>query len=118
TATEAKYTLGLALAHSGRGQESVRLCKEAYDMAQGNGDQALISRTLLALAEAHLESGAFKDALSSALDAQQRFSAAAQYESEWRAALVAAQSARRTEDTATATDQQARAAAALSRLKE
>src|SRR5207249_2477389 len=116
--TEAKYTLGLSKVHEGAGQEGVRLCKEAHVMAQSNGDSALVSRTLLALAEAQLESGAFKDALSSALEAQQRFSTAGQFESEWRASLIAAQAARRTEDTATAADQQARAAAVLSRLKE
>jgi serine/threonine protein kinase len=118
TATEAKYTLGLANAHTGAGPEGVKLCKEAHDMAQGNGDSALISRTLLTLAEAQLESGAFKDAVSSALEAQQRFSTAGQFESEWRASLIAAQAARRMDDKSTAADQQARAAAALSRLKE
>src|SRR5207253_10718234 len=36
--TKAKYTLGLAEAHAGAGKEGVRLCKEAHDMALGNGD--------------------------------------------------------------------------------
>ena len=48
-----------------------------------------VLRVTAPIAEAQLESGAFKDALSSALEAQQRFSTAGQFESEWRASLIA-----------------------------
>ncbi|HEX8774992.1 MAG TPA: tetratricopeptide repeat protein [Pyrinomonadaceae bacterium] len=114
-AIEAKSTLGLARALSGSA-DGQKLCQEAVEQATRAGDYALISRTLLALAEASLESGDAASAIKLARQAQERFAREAQLESEWRAWLIAARASRLQRDETTARDNLSRASEILSQL--
>lgn len=117
-AVRAKYTLGLAQALSGAKREGKSSCAEAVEMATRAGDAALLSRALLALAEAMLENNEIDGAIRNALDAQGRFAPAGQQESEWRAWLVASRANRRKADEAAAQSQLERAADILSQLQQ
>ncbi len=87
---EAKYTLGLARSLSGSIREGLRLCEEAVKAATESRDAGLISRSLLAQAEAAVESGEAELGLRVATQAAERFAQKGQQESEWRAWLIAA----------------------------
>lgn len=93
---EAKSTLGLAKVLSGNATEGLRLCEAALSAAETSGDAPLISRVLLAQAEAALAAGNDEKALQLANRARERFGANGQLESEWRACLIAAQATERT----------------------
>ena len=71
-------------------------------MATNVGDTALISRAMLALAQAQVESGDITDALKTVNDAQERFAKAGQQESEWRACATAARAFELNGDKSTA----------------
>ena len=92
---EAKYTLGLAKVRSGSWREGLKLCEEAAKLAQNAGDTGLISRAILAHAEAALENGDNSTALELAVQSHGRFNAAGQQESEWRALLLAGRASQR-----------------------
>ncbi|HEX8708207.1 MAG TPA: tetratricopeptide repeat protein [Pyrinomonadaceae bacterium] len=115
---QAKYTLGLAQALSGEAVEGKQSCAAALDMARRAGDYALLSRALLAYAEALLVSGDAEGAAASALEARERFNRAGQLESEWRAALIAARASRLKKDERAAQEQMAQAARILSQLHD
>ncbi len=117
-AVQAKYTLGLAQAESGSAREGVDTCKQVVDMAKDYGDAALLSRAMLALAEALEASGEAQGALSLAVEAQKRFSSAGQQESEWRAWLVAAQASLSKHDRAAAQEQFKQANEVISALRQ
>jgi tetratricopeptide (TPR) repeat protein len=117
-AVEARYTLGLALARAGASRDGQKACAEAVEMARNLGDAALLSRAILAAAEADLKNGDAQNALTNALQAQTRFAAAGQTESEWRAWLIAALASRSKGDNAAAQDEQSRAAQLLPQLEE
>jgi serine/threonine protein kinase/tetratricopeptide (TPR) repeat protein len=85
---EGTYTLGLVKALGRDGKEGQTLCEDAVKSAYSAGDAALISRATLAQAEAALESGNAKAALTLASQAQERFAGGSQLESEWRALLI------------------------------
>ncbi|HEX8141824.1 MAG TPA: tetratricopeptide repeat protein [Pyrinomonadaceae bacterium] len=116
-ALEAKFTLGLTLALSGSA-EGRKLCEEAVEQATRAGDYALLSKALLALAEASLESGDAAGALKYASQAQERLARADQLESQWRAHLIAARASRVERDENGARDNLARASEILSRLEQ
>ena len=115
TTIEAKFTLGVTQALSGSAPEGRKLCEEAVEQARRASDEALLSKSLLALAEVTLESGDAAVALRNALQAQERFARASQPESEWRAWLVAARAER---DEATRRSYTARASEILSSLEQ
>jgi serine/threonine protein kinase/Tfp pilus assembly protein PilF len=115
TTIEAKFTLGLAQALSGSAPEGRKLCEEAVEQARRASDEALLSKSLLALAEVALASGDAAVALRNALEAQVRFARASQPESEWRAWLVAARAER---DEAIRRSYTARASEILSSLEQ
>jgi hypothetical protein len=108
-AIEAKYTLGLARAFSGAAQEGLTLCAEAANEAGASGDAALYSRSLLAHAEAALESGNADVAWDLANKAFERFASNGQQDSEWRARLVASRASQLKKDTAASDSQLTRA---------
>jgi tetratricopeptide (TPR) repeat protein len=87
---EAKYTLGLVKALTGSDREGKTLCEDAVKMATDSGDAGLLSRAMLVLAEAILESGDSQGALEKAMQVQARLTSGGQQESEWKAWLVAA----------------------------
>ncbi|MDX6695849.1 MAG: eukaryotic-like serine/threonine-protein kinase [Blastocatellia bacterium] len=115
---QAKFTLGLAKALSGAARDGKLDCEEAVEMAKRGDDSALLSKALLALAEVQLEAGDARNALSTALAAKDRFAAAAQHESEWRAWLLAARAYRRQGDEMAAKDALSRAGDVLSQLQQ
>jgi serine/threonine protein kinase/Tfp pilus assembly protein PilF len=116
-AFETKRLTGLAAVMSGAKREGVALCEDALSAAQKIGDPALVSKAMLALAEALLESGDAARSLSLALDVQRRFAAAGQRESEWRAWLVASGASAQGGDAERARDLGERADAALSEVE-
>lgn len=86
---EARYTLGLAKSLSGATREGLKLCEAASNEATNSKDEGLISRSLLAHAEAAVESGEVELGLRLATQAAERFAKNGQQESEWRAWLIA-----------------------------
>jgi tetratricopeptide (TPR) repeat protein/predicted Ser/Thr protein kinase len=118
TAIEAKFTLGLAQALSGSAAEGQKLCAEAVEQAERAGDTALLSKALLALAEAELENKDASAALDHAGQAQGRFASASQSESEWRAWLIVARAWRELHDEDLARTRAARAGEILSGLEQ
>jgi tetratricopeptide (TPR) repeat protein/tRNA A-37 threonylcarbamoyl transferase component Bud32 len=56
-AVTARYTLGLAKTLSGAAREGRKLCEDALAAAQQQGDEGLVSRALLVLAQAAFEGG-------------------------------------------------------------
>jgi serine/threonine protein kinase/Tfp pilus assembly protein PilF len=91
----AKATLGLSQALSGSNGEGKKLCQEAVAIAAQTGDLRLLADTRLVLAETLLESGDAKDALTTALQAQENFARSHKQESEWRAWLIAGRASQR-----------------------
>jgi tetratricopeptide (TPR) repeat protein len=114
---QANYTLGLSLALSGGRAEGLRLCNDAVALARQADDAALLSRALLALAEAQLKTGATADALKNAGEAEQRFSSAGQKASAWRALMVAARASKALRDEVNAQQYLERAASLLPHLQ-
>lgn len=117
-AVAAKYTLGLAQVLSGKKSEGKKLCEEALAMAESANDVALLSRAMLADAEALYESGDSENARSVALGAQERLARDGQQESEWRAWLIAARSSQTLGDETSGQEELARAASVLSQLRQ
>jgi tetratricopeptide (TPR) repeat protein len=115
-AVQARYTLGLALARSGKARAGKILCEEAVDMAAGTGDPKLLSDALLAHAEVILESGEAQGSLEAALRAQASFASFGQQDSEWRAWLIAARAAGRLSDATARREYAVQAETALSNL--
>ncbi|HJU55181.1 MAG TPA: tetratricopeptide repeat protein [Pyrinomonadaceae bacterium] len=115
---QAKSALGQALAGSGHAGDGRKECEAAVEMAARAGDASLLSRTKLALAEVLLEAGDARGARTAALEARERFNRGGQLESEWRAWVVAARASRLARDDQAASEQLARAAEALSLLRQ
>jgi serine/threonine protein kinase/tetratricopeptide (TPR) repeat protein len=115
---EGKYIVGLAQAQSGGGQNAVKLCEDAVKMANGLGDANLISHAMLAQAAAALQADSAENALTLALQAQERFASGGQLESEWRAWLIAAQASQKLGDKTKADEQLTHARNASSKLEQ
>jgi len=94
----AGFTVGLAEARSGQTASGRKRCEAALTLARSLPNHAILSQTLLALAEAALLAGDAPVALSSALEAQQRLTAAKQHEAGWRAWLIGAQATEKAGD--------------------
>lgn len=87
---QTQYILGLAKALSGNGhKEAQKLCDDAMNAASSAGDFGLHSRALLAAAEAALARNDAQQALSLATQVQERAARGGQFESEWRAWIIA-----------------------------
>ena len=112
------YTLGLAKARSGNGKEGLRLCDEAVKMASTTRDFSLQSRALLAKAEAALIGNDAQTALSLAMDGQAKFAPNEQFESEWRAWLIASRASAKLGDKNKAQELATNAANARSKLEQ
>jgi hypothetical protein len=114
----AKSTLGLAQALSGSAREGKMNCDAAARMAVDAGDFSLLSRALLALAEAALIDGDAELAVEKAIEAQARFARGNQQESEWRAWLIAAQANQRLNRNELSQEQLTKAKAILAQLEQ
>lgn len=115
---EVKRILGLAQLLSGEKQAGKLSCEAAFEMASHQSDPWLLSKTLLALAEAQLETGDAQGALKSALKAQEIFSRAGQQASEWRAMLIAARASRNVRDVTATQHYASLANSTLSNLEQ
>jgi tetratricopeptide (TPR) repeat protein len=84
----ARGVLCLAQAASGK-SSTLRMCEDALTIARTLRNPLTLSQALLALAQAAFATGNAERALEVAGEAQQRFTAANQPESEWRAFAIA-----------------------------
>jgi serine/threonine protein kinase/Tfp pilus assembly protein PilF len=98
-AVRARYTSSLGQALSGQVAASRKRCDEAVRLARSMRNPLALSEALLALAEVALLSGDVQTALATAAEAQQRFAAAKQHESEWRALLIEARASNKSGDS-------------------
>lgn len=113
-----RYTLGLAYARTGNHQEAARFCDEAVNISSSSSDFALHSRALLARAETALLGNDAQKALNLASEAQARFDRGSQFESEWRAWVIASRASQKLGDGTRAEEQLANAQNARSKLEE
>jgi hypothetical protein len=104
TVVETNYLTGLAQSLSGKTAEGLKLCNEAVRMARDLKNPLTLSTALLALAESAQKAGDSQTTTTAAKEAQQRFGAAHQYESEWRAWLLLASAAEKAGDKTNARD--------------
>jgi predicted Zn-dependent protease len=94
------------------------MCQDALKLAEELGDAALISRLMLALAEANLEMGDYKNALQLATESGQRLRKSHQTESEWRSWLLAARANDQLGNKQVAEEQRAQAKVVLAKLEQ
>ena len=118
TAVRARATLGLAQARSGQTAAGRKSCEDATQLARALRDPRPLSDALLALAEAALSAGDAQTALTTAGEAQQRFSAAKQFESEWWALSIQARATAKLGDAENARQFAARANDILASLEQ
>ena len=117
-AASARRALGVARIRSGSMRLGRLLCEEAAEQAKRLCDPRLISETLLALAEAMLDSGDAPRGLENAVRAQEQVAQFGQQDSEWRAWLIAAQASRLAEDRSEASQFASNAASKLSTIEQ
>jgi serine/threonine protein kinase/tetratricopeptide (TPR) repeat protein len=115
---QAQSVLGLALTLSGDPRVGRKTCEEALRMATSAGDEALLSKAKLALAEVLVEGKDAQAALANALEAQARFKSGGQLESEWRAWVVAARASRLKQEESASSEQLKRASEPLAQLRQ
>lgn len=104
----ATYTAGLAQSLSGISAGRLK-CQQAVEMARQIGDTSLLAESLVALAQAQLQSGDASAALKTSLESQELFARVAGHEFEWIAWLVAAGASRSAGDQQKTSDYAARA---------
>ncbi|HVF24163.1 MAG TPA: protein kinase [Pyrinomonadaceae bacterium] len=117
-AIDGRIVLGLATALSGNTKEGLKTCEEALKISSGAGDFLLQSRALLCKAETALLTNDAQTALNLATEAQARFARGEQYESEWRAWLIASRASEKLGDKAKAQEQFANAMNIRSKLQQ
>ena len=117
-AIEIHMVLGLAKALSGNAKEGLKSCDQALKISSDAGDFLLRSRALLCKAETALLTNDAQTALSLATEAQGRFAQGEQYESEWRAWLIASRASEKLGDKAKAQEQFANAMNVRSKLEQ
>jgi ATP/maltotriose-dependent transcriptional regulator MalT len=117
-AIEGRMVLGLATALSGNVKEGLKICDDALKISSGAGDFLLQSRALLCKAETALLTNDAQTALNLAMEAQARFARGEQYESEWRAWLIASRASEKLGDKAKAQEQNANALNVRSKLEQ
>jgi tetratricopeptide (TPR) repeat protein/predicted Ser/Thr protein kinase len=115
---EAKSVIGLAKALSGNTSEGLRVCDEAVKISAAGEDLLLQSRALLVKAEAALLANDAQTALNLASDVQARFARGEQYESEWRAWLIASRASEKLGDKTKAQEQLANALSVRAKLEQ
>jgi serine/threonine protein kinase/Flp pilus assembly protein TadD len=101
-AIQSRYTLALTQSRSGAPLSGETLCREAVEMAERLGDPQLLAQALIAQAETQLRAGETQKGLAAALRVEEICSRLKQYETAWRAALLAAWASRQQGDEAAA----------------
>jgi tetratricopeptide (TPR) repeat protein len=115
---QARRLFGLVATRGGDKRKGTQWCTEAYEKAQHQGIQRLLSDTQLALAEALLENGDAQKSHELALQAEENFARAEQSESLWRAWSIAALARKQLGDQARAREEAAKADATFSDLDQ
>jgi len=115
---EAKSVIGLAKALSENPSEGLKFCDEAAKMASTGGDLLLQSHALLVKAEAALLNNDARTALELATDVQGKFARGEQYESEWRAWLIASRASEKLGDKTKAQEELNNAMNARAKLEQ
>ncbi len=105
----ARNTLGLSQTFAGNTREGESDCQASLYMARSAGDYGLLTRSLIALALAALESNNAEKALQLANESQQRAERGGNKESQWLACLVAARAQERLGNATEAQSQKAQA---------
>jgi len=118
TAIRAKSILGLARSATGQKAAGRKQCEDAVTEARMQRDPFQLSQVLLALADAALNAGDAEAALNTASEAQQRFAAANQHESEWQALALMGLAAEKTADKNKAREFASRANSVLTSLEQ
>ena len=113
-----RCTLGLAFAQTGNHQEAAKFSDEAVKISSGSSDFGLHSRALLARGETALLANDAQNALNLATEAQARFARGSQFESEWRAWVIASRANQKLGDRNQADAQRANAQITRSKLQE
>jgi tetratricopeptide (TPR) repeat protein len=114
----ANCILTLARARLGQGAAARKSGEAALAEARNMKDPRPLSEALLASAEAAIVAGDAQSALTNASEAQKRFAAAKQYESEWRAWLIQARASEKAGDKTRAIQLGAQASAVLATLEQ
>jgi hypothetical protein len=96
----------------------LKICSEAEKISAAGEDLLLQSRALLVKAEAALLANDAQTALTLANDAQVRFARGEQYESEWRAWLIASRASEKLGDKTKAQEQLANALGVRAKLEQ
>ena len=117
-AVRATSILGLVRSMTGQAAAGRKQCEEAVAQARTLRDPLQLSQALLALAEAALNAGDAQAASSAAAEAQQRFAAANQHESEWRALVIAGLATEKAGDKTRAREFGSRANSILTGLEQ
>jgi tetratricopeptide (TPR) repeat protein/predicted Ser/Thr protein kinase len=117
-AVEAMSTHGLALMFGGVSRDGKLECERAVSIARETTEASLLPNSLLALAQADLQSGDTAGALKASLEAQGMLSRLGKPDSEWIALLIAARASKSAGDTQNALEYAARADARLKGLQE
>src|SRR6185436_5135839 len=115
---QATSTLGLAETLSGAYASGLRNCQTAVDQARKLKDPLPLSRALLALAQAELSAGKFRDALRDSALIRPQLTTARNHESEWRAWLIQAQANNSLGDRNASLESASRASALLASLRQ
>jgi len=115
---EARKTMCIAAAQSGRVAAGMTSCQQAVEASAGVGDPLLVAESKLALAEAAFAAGDAKRALENAQQAQTFFAANGLFERSWRAWLIAGLASQKLADRATAETCFKNAGEALSSLEQ
>ncbi|MDQ6651585.1 MAG: tetratricopeptide repeat protein [Acidobacteriota bacterium] len=117
TLAEIKSTLGSAEGLAGNTTAGRKVCEEAVAIASASGDQKLLARVRLPLAEVLVKLGDARGALTTALQAQEQLAKSREKESEWRAWLMCALASYRLSEGGAARDYSSRAQAVFDELR-
>src|SRR6266850_481167 len=114
----ATHTRGLAQVFSGALRMGLVECQQAVRIARETGEPALLANSLLALAQACLQSGDTAGALKAAIESHEMFSRLGALDHEWIALLIAAHASQSAGHTQDSQDYAARANSLLGDLQQ
>jgi hypothetical protein len=118
TATAAKIVIGLSESYGGAKAAGKQTLNAAVDLAKQLNDPVQVATAQLALAAAALLEGDSRAARDNALQAEEVFARLGQFESEWRALLIAAEASQNLGDKGHAGEYVARVQEVLAKLEE
>ena len=118
TATESTFTLGLAQVFSGATKEGRVNCDKAVSIARETGNPSLEADSLLALAQALIQSGDKTGALKASTESQEILARLGKHHYEWLSWLIMARANRSISDNSKTQDCASRAENLLAALQQ